>query len=58
MHILRGWRRRAAQRRRADADALQLAGMSEHELRDLGVGRSELPELARRTWPHLDRRAG
>jgi uncharacterized protein YjiS (DUF1127 family) len=31
--------------RRAHADSRQLAGMSEHELRDLGIGRSEVPEL-------------
>ena len=45
MHALRSWRRRAAERRRAHADARHLAGMSEHELRDLGIGRSEVAGL-------------
>ncbi|MGJ7557297.1 DUF1127 domain-containing protein [Variovorax sp. RB3P1] len=45
MHALRGWRRRVVNRRRARADWRHLRGMSEHELRDLGIGRSEVPEL-------------
>jgi uncharacterized protein YjiS (DUF1127 family) len=45
MHALRSWRRRAAERRRAHMDARHLAGMSEHELRDLGIGRSEVAGL-------------
>jgi uncharacterized protein YjiS (DUF1127 family) len=45
IHALRGWRRRVVNRRRARADMRHLAGMSEHELRDLGIGRSEVPEL-------------
>ncbi|MCR6478786.1 DUF1127 domain-containing protein [Variovorax sp. ZS18.2.2] len=45
MHALHDWRRRAAQRRRSRADSHHLAGMSDHELRDLGIGRSEVPEL-------------
>jgi len=45
MHALRSWRRRAAERRRSRADSQHLAGMSDHELRDLGIGRSEVPGL-------------
>jgi uncharacterized protein YjiS (DUF1127 family) len=45
MHALRSWRRRAAERRRSRADAQRLAGMSDHELCDLGIGRSEVPGL-------------
>ncbi len=45
IHALRGWRRRVVNRRRARLDSRQLAGMSEHELRDLGIGRSEVPRL-------------
>jgi uncharacterized protein YjiS (DUF1127 family) len=48
MHALRSWRRRAAERRRSRADTLHLAGMSDHELRDLGIGRSQLPSVADR----------
>ena len=42
LHALRSWRRRTAERRRSRADSLHLAGMSDHELRDLGIGRSEV----------------
>ena len=42
MHALRSWRRRAAERRRSRAEARHLAGMSDHELRDLGIGRSQV----------------
>ncbi|MGJ7612836.1 MULTISPECIES: DUF1127 domain-containing protein [unclassified Variovorax] len=45
IHALRGWRRRVVNRRRARADQRHLGGMSEHELRDLGIGRSEVPAL-------------
>ncbi|MGN8082199.1 DUF1127 domain-containing protein [Variovorax sp. 22077] len=45
IHALRGWRRRVVNRRRARLHSRQLAGMSEHELRDLGIGRSEVPRL-------------
>ena len=45
MHALHDWRRRAAQRRRSRADSRHLTGMSDHELRDLGIGRSEVREL-------------
>ena len=45
MHALRRWRRRATARSRQRPDAQQLAGMSEHELRDLGIGRSEVQAL-------------
>ena len=37
--------RQARLRRRARRQALQLKSMSEHELRDLGIGRSEIPSL-------------
>jgi uncharacterized protein YjiS (DUF1127 family) len=45
MHALRSWRRRAAERRRSRADSRHLAGMSDHELRDLGIGRSQVIAL-------------
>jgi uncharacterized protein YjiS (DUF1127 family) len=45
MHALRSWRRRAAERRRAHMDARHLAGMNDHELCDLGIGRSEVAGL-------------
>jgi uncharacterized protein YjiS (DUF1127 family) len=38
---------RLAARRRVRRQALQLAVMSEHELLDLGIGRSEIPALLR-----------
>lgn len=49
MHALHDWRRRAAQRRRSRADTQHLAGMSDHELRDLGIGRSEVQGLTNRS---------
>ncbi|MDH6592179.1 uncharacterized protein YjiS (DUF1127 family) [Variovorax sp. TBS-050B] len=45
IHALRGWRRRVRDGRSARAAARHLGGMSDHELRDLGIGRSELPAL-------------
>lgn len=45
LHALRGWRRRAMERRRARLTRQHLMAMSEHELRDLGIGRCEVPEL-------------
>ena len=45
MHALRSWRRRAAEHRRSRADSGHLAGMSDHELRDLGIGRSQVQAL-------------
>lgn len=42
MHALRSLRRRAAEHRRSRADSHHLAGMSDHELRDLGIGRSQV----------------
>ena len=45
IHALRGWHRRVMDRRRMRADASQLSHMSDHELRDLGIGRSQVPEL-------------
>jgi uncharacterized protein YjiS (DUF1127 family) len=46
--LLQALAQRAAEakaRRRARRQALQLNGMSEHELLDLGIGRSEVPAL-------------
>jgi uncharacterized protein YjiS (DUF1127 family) len=48
MHALRSWRRRAAEHRRNRADSQHLAGMSDHELRDLGIGRSQVQALTER----------
>ncbi|MGJ3702534.1 DUF1127 domain-containing protein [Variovorax sp. AFSI2.2] len=45
MHALRSWRHRVAERRRSRADTQHLAGMSDHELRDLGIGRSQVRGL-------------
>jgi uncharacterized protein YjiS (DUF1127 family) len=45
IHALRGWRRRVVNGRRARADLRHLSGMNDHELRDLGIGRSEVPAL-------------
>lgn len=44
---LGGWRHRAARHRRIRIDASQLVGMSERDLCDLGIGRSEIPSLLR-----------
>jgi uncharacterized protein YjiS (DUF1127 family) len=41
------WLARLRASRRERGQALQLAAMSEHELRDLGIGRSEVPALLR-----------
>jgi uncharacterized protein YjiS (DUF1127 family) len=48
MQVLRSWRRRMAAHRRSRADSRHLAGMSDHELRDLGIGRSEVQGLTDR----------
>lgn len=45
MHALRSLRRRAAEHRRHRVDSRHLAGMSDHELRDLGIGRSQVEAL-------------
>lgn len=45
MHALRSWCRRAAERRRSRAEARHLGGMSDYELRDLGIGRSQVNAL-------------
>ena len=42
---------RWAARRRVRRHALQLAAMSEHELLDLGIGRSEVPALLQGAQP-------
>jgi uncharacterized protein YjiS (DUF1127 family) len=45
MQALRSLRRRAAEHRRNRVDSHHLAGMSDHELRDLGIGRSQVHAL-------------
>lgn len=45
IHALRGWRRRLVEGRRARSARRHLLGMSDHELRDLGIGRSEVQRL-------------
>lgn len=45
MQAFIGWFARALVSRRERHQALQLATMSEHELLDLGIGRSEVPAL-------------
>jgi uncharacterized protein YjiS (DUF1127 family) len=45
LQAIGAWFARALARRRARHQALQLAAMSEHELLDLGIGRSEVPAL-------------
>jgi uncharacterized protein YjiS (DUF1127 family) len=54
IRAFRDWRHRAARRRRIRIDASQLVGMSERDLCDLGIGRSEVPGLLqmneRRSW--------
>jgi uncharacterized protein YjiS (DUF1127 family) len=47
LQALADWFARALARRRERHQALQLAFMSEHELLDLGIGRSEVPALLR-----------
>ena len=48
LQALAAWFARALARRRARHQALQLAAMSEHELLDLGIGRSEVSGAAAR----------
>ena len=45
LQALGAWFSRASAQRRARHQALELAAMSEHELLDLGIGRSEVPAL-------------
>lgn len=45
LQALIDWFARVLARRRERHLALQLAAMSEHELLDLGIGRSEVPAL-------------
>ncbi|MBT2323512.1 DUF1127 domain-containing protein [Variovorax paradoxus] len=52
-HALAGRIARANDRRRARHEAQQLKAMSEHELLDLGIGRSEVPALLRGTAGRL-----
>ncbi|MGJ7488205.1 DUF1127 domain-containing protein [Variovorax sp. LT2P21] len=48
---LRRWLGRVCGIGGASADALELRGMSDHELSDLGIGRSEIQEWSRRSEP-------
>jgi len=45
LQAMSDWLARAIARRRARHQALQLKAMSEHELHDLGIGRSEIPAV-------------
>jgi|EndMetStandDraft_3_1072993.scaffolds.fasta_scaffold882255_2 uncharacterized protein YjiS (DUF1127 family) len=45
LQAMSDWLVRAMARRRARHQALQLKTMSEHELHDLGIGRSEIPAV-------------
>ncbi|VTU13840.1 hypothetical protein [Variovorax sp. RA8] len=47
LQAMRSWLAKAMSRRRAMRHALQLKAMSEYELRDLAIGRSEVPALLR-----------
>jgi len=49
--LLRRWLGRARGTGAASADTLELRGMSDHELKDLGIGRSEVQEWSRRRSP-------
>lgn len=49
---LRRWLGRVCGTGAASADALELRGMSDHELNDLGIGRSEIQEWSRRRAPN------
>ncbi|NHN21654.1 DUF1127 domain-containing protein, partial [Bacillus amyloliquefaciens] len=49
--LLRRWLGRVRGTGAASADALELRGMSDHELNDLGIGRSEVQEWSRRKSP-------
>lgn len=48
---LRRWIGRVFGTGAASLDALELRGMSDHELKDLGIGRSEVQEWSRRRRP-------
>ncbi|MGJ7492588.1 DUF1127 domain-containing protein [Variovorax sp. ZT4R33] len=48
---LRRWIGRLCGTGTASADARDLRGMSDHELKDLGIGRSEIQEWSRRRAP-------
>lgn len=49
--LLRRWLGRVRGTDTASADALELRGMSDHELNDLGIGRSEVQGWSRRRSP-------
>lgn len=49
---LRRWLGRARGTGNISADTLELRGMSDHELNDLGIGRSEIQAWSRRGSPH------
>lgn len=48
---LRRWAGRVLGNGARSHDALELQGMSDHELKDLGIGRSEVQEWSRRRVP-------
>lgn len=49
--LLRRWLGRVRGTDTASADALELRGMSDHELNDLGIGRCEIQGWSRRNGP-------
>src|SRR5689334_5905455 len=49
--LLRRWLSRVRGTGAASGDTLELRGMSDHELNDLGIGRSEVQEWSRRRTP-------
>lgn len=49
--LLRRWAGRVCGAATSSHDALELRGMSDHELKDLGIGRSEVQEWSRRRPP-------
>lgn len=52
---LRRWAGRVLGSRARSHDAIELQGMSDHELKDLGIGRSEVQEWSRRRVPDARR---
>ena len=50
--VLRRWLGRVRGTGAASVDTLELRGMSDHELNDLGIGRSEVQAWSRRRSPN------
>jgi len=50
--LMRRWLGRVRGTGAASADTLELRGMSDHQLKDLGIGRSEIQEWSRRRSPN------